>query len=186
MDLYPVIRKAFDKTNFRTLDTGGEKPRVDGDRLVIPPALLTKAAEECFKDIAFYYRESHLDLMAKPLGNASTPDNDRQVLTWLLQNAVIASKGELTLCQDTGTAIIYGWKDEGVYSGGEDTEALEEGAAAAYKNNYLRASMTAASSFFPQFNTKTNLPAQFRIEATHAGKGKPAYRIYCIKYEIYC
>ena len=176
MDLYPVIRKAFDKTKFRTLDTGGEKPRVEGDRLIIPPALLTKTAEECFKDIAFYFRESHLDLISKPLGEASTPDNDRQVLKWLLENAVISSKGELTLCQDTGTAIIYGWKDEGVYSGGEDTEALEEGAAAAYKKNHLRASMTAASSFFGEFNTKTNLPAQFRIEATHPGSGKPAFR----------
>ena len=40
----------------------------------------------------------------------------------LLSNAVVASKGMLPLCQDTGTAIIMGKKGQQVWTGVNDAD----------------------------------------------------------------
>jgi fumarate hydratase class I len=165
MDFSHLIADAFEKTEFKIVDAGKEKPRLEGDRLFIPPALLQKAAEEGFRELSFFFRESHLALLADRLVDPELSENERLVLRLLLKNAAIAAGGQLALCQDTGTAVIYGWKDEGVYTGGEDRKALETGTAAAYKKNYLRFSQTAPRSFFDEFNTGDNLPAQIHIEA---------------------
>ena len=175
MDLFPAILRAFEKTSFRTVNTGKEKPRSEGRCLIIPPALLEKAAEEGFRELSFFLRESQLALLARRLVGNDASENDRFVIRSLLRNAVVSSKGELALCQDTGTAVICGWKDEGILSG-RDRDALETGIAAAYKNNFLRSSLVSPSSFFGEFNTGDNLPAQIRIEAVTAGIRGPAYR----------
>ncbi|MCL2318470.1 MAG: fumarate hydratase C-terminal domain-containing protein [Treponema sp.] len=200
MDLFPAVLESFATTSFRTIDSGSERPRLEGDRLVVKPALLTRIAEEGFRELSFFFRESHLALLAGILkepqrGEKENCENEHQVIRWLLKNAVVSSKGELALCQDTGTAVIYGWKDEGVFSCGRggsdnhdssggrqdysssDAEALEAGVAAAYKNNFLRPSQTAASSFFGEYNTGDNLPAQLRLDAVSPSRpGGPAYR----------
>jgi fumarate hydratase class I len=164
MDLFHLVTKAFAKTEFKTLE-GEEAPRLEGGRLFIPPAMLRRAAEEGFRELSFLFRESHLRLLAEKLKEPGISANDRMVLGLLLKNAISAAGEELALCQDTGTAVVYGWKEEGVFTGGDDREALEAGAAGAYKKNYLRSSQTGASSFFGEFNTGDNLPAQIRIEA---------------------
>jgi fumarate hydratase class I len=165
MDLFPLITRAFEKTEFKTLDTGEEKPRLEGQGLFVPPAMLRRAAEEGFRELAFFFRESHLRLLAERLKDPELSANDRLAISLLLKNAIIAAGGELALCQDTGTAVIYGWKEEDVFTGADDREALEAGAAGAYKKNYLRASQTGALSFFDEFNTGDNLPAQVHIES---------------------
>jgi fumarate hydratase class I len=164
MDFFHLVTKAFEKAEFRTLDTGGEKPRPEGSRLFIPPAMLQRAAEEGFRELSFFFRESHLRLLAERLKDPELSANDRLAIRLLLKNAIIAAGGELALCQDTGTAVIYGWKEEGVFTGDDDREALEAGAAGAYTKNYLRASQTGAFSFFGEFNTGDNLPAQIHLE----------------------
>jgi fumarate hydratase class I len=177
MDLQPVIDRAFESVLFETFDTGPLKPRTEGRRLFVPPELLRKAAEEGFRELSFFFRETHFGLLADRLGDSELSKNDRTVINILLKNAVTASKGELALCQDTGTAVVYAWKDESVYTGGRDREALEAGIAAAYKNNFLRASQIAPASFFDEFNTGDNLPAQIHIEASPDKNGgkRPAY-----------
>jgi fumarate hydratase class I len=165
MDFFHLITNAFEKTGFKTLDTGEDKPRLEGTRLFIPPALLQRTAEEGFRELAFFFRENHLRLMAERLKDPELSANDRLAIRLLLKNAISAAGGELALCQDTGTAIIYGWKDEGVFTGAADREALEVGVAGAYKKNYLRSSQIGAFSFFDEFNTGDNLPAQIHIES---------------------
>jgi fumarate hydratase class I len=165
MNLFGLVEKVFEKTEFKTLDTGAERPRLEGGRLFIPPAMLRRAAEEGFRELSFFFRESHLRLLAERLGERGLSANDRLAIRLLLKNAIIAAEGELALCQDTGTAVIYGWKEEGVFTGSGDMEELEAGAAGAYKKNHLRASQTGAYSFFDEFNTGNNLPAQIHIES---------------------
>ncbi|MDR1566550.1 MAG: FumA C-terminus/TtdB family hydratase beta subunit [Treponema sp.] len=176
MDLEPFILRAFEKTAFTPVDTGPEKPRAERKGLVIPQAVLRKAAEEGFRELAFFFRESHLALLADRLTSGDSSENDRMVINLLLKNAVTASGGNLALCQDTGTAVVYGWKDEGVFSGSWDREALEAGVESAWKNNFLRASQIAPASFFDEYNTGNNLPVQIRLEAAPGGKQGPAYR----------
>jgi fumarate hydratase class I len=172
MDLFHLVAKAFEKTEFKTLDGGEATPRLQDGRLFIPPAMLQRAAEKGFRELSFFFRERHLGLLAERLKAPESSANDRLALGLLLKNAVSAAGGELALCQDTGTAVVYGWKEEGVFTGGGDREALEAGVAGAYKKNHLRASQTGASSFFGEFNTGDNLPAQIHIEAVPpAGPG---------------
>jgi fumarate hydratase class I len=192
MDLLPFIKKSFEKTSFRKskiLDSYMPKP--DGDRLFISSELLKQAAEEAFHDLAFYFRGHHLGLLGEKLLGANVtgsntaelnnikPEicgNDRFVIESLLANTVIAAKGEFPLCQDTGTALVYAWKDEGIYTGARDNEALEAGAEAAYTKYGLRFSQVAPKSFFDEYNTGNNNPAQIHIEASSGGQADPVYR----------
>lgn len=183
MDLSPFIRGAFDKTAFDLVEGNGpvsKNAEGGGKRLYVPPELLRRAAELGFARLSFFFRPGHLTLLSDRLQDPGISENDRLAVTMLLKNSVTAAKGELALCQDTGTAVIYGWKDEGIYTGAGDRSELEAGTAAAYKNNCLRSSQIAFSSFFDEYNTGNNLPAQIHIEAagglSEGGKADPAYR----------
>jgi fumarate hydratase class I len=177
MFFHRIIAGAFERATFTAPDQKTEKPQAVRGRLFVPPALLQELARESFSRLAFYLRESQLALWAERLEAPDTPENDRLTLTALLKNALVAAGGEFALCQDTGTALIYGWKDESVYTGADDGEALARGAAAAYRERYLRASQAGAASFFDEFNTGNNLPAQTAIFAVPGGEtGGPRYR----------
>ncbi|GHU02035.1 fumarate hydratase class I [Spirochaetia bacterium] len=172
-----IIDKAFSGCSFRRVDTGPLRPQFRETRLFVPPELLERAALEGFSDLGFYFRESHLKLLAARLDDPTSSANDKFVIGALLKNAAIAARGELALCQDTGTAIVYGWKDESVYTGIDDRSVLEKGIARAYKENYFRSSQTGASSFFDEYDTGTNLPAQVEIKSTRDGDpAGPRYR----------
>ncbi|MDR0312049.1 MAG: FumA C-terminus/TtdB family hydratase beta subunit [Treponema sp.] len=187
MDLFPFIKKSFEKTSFRSITIPeATMPRQDGERLFIEPELLKQAAEEAFRDLAFYFRENQLRLLGMKLlgaddegansGKNKIGDNDRFVIESLLANTVIAARGEFPLCQDTGTAIVYAWKDEGLCTGARDSEALKAGAKAAYSQYGLRFSQVAPKSFLDEYNTGDNLPAQIHIEAVPSKEADPVYR----------
>ncbi|MDR1210709.1 MAG: FumA C-terminus/TtdB family hydratase beta subunit [Spirochaetaceae bacterium] len=169
-----IILSAFTHTRFSALDA--EIPRLENNRLVLPPGLLKTLSREAFRRIAFYMRESHLGLLTAALNDSMSSENEKLVLNTMLKNAEVAAGGELALCQDTGTASIYGWKDNSVVTAGDDEEELSAGAALAYNENNLRASMVAASSFFDEYNTGDNLPAQCHIAACPDSAGGPAFR----------
>ncbi|MDR0473023.1 MAG: fumarate hydratase [Treponema sp.] len=182
MNYFQAIKKSFDKTSFSQLygNADMEKPKFENGILYLPLSLLRCAAETAFRDAAFFLRETQLKLLAQRLEENSPGCNDRMVISMLLKNAISASKGEFCLCQDTGTAIIYAWKSESVRTGPGEREALEQGAAAAYKNNYLRSSIAGASSFFDEYNTGDNLPAQIHIESVpddETSPDGPSYRL---------
>ncbi|MDR1430484.1 MAG: FumA C-terminus/TtdB family hydratase beta subunit [Spirochaetaceae bacterium] len=169
-----IILDAFTHTRFGALDTA--IPRIENGRLLLPRGLLAALSKEAFRRIAFYLRESHLGLLAAALNDRESSENEKLVLETMLKNAEIASRGELALCQDTGTASIYGWKDNSVVTSGDDEEELSSGAAQAYRENNLRFSMVAASSFFDEYNTGDNLPSQCHIAACPDSPGGPAFR----------
>jgi fumarate hydratase class I len=154
-----------------------EKPALAGERLAIPPSCLEALAEEAAGRIAFLYRRSHLGLLAAACFEDGTTAGERAVIRCLLENACVSAEGRLPLCQDTGTACVYGWKDEGVITGADDVALIEQGIAAAYGKRRLRASQIAPVSFFEEYNTGNNLPAQIRIEAAASwGGSTPVYR----------
>ncbi len=175
MSVMPCVDAAFAAYTFR--DAGGA---VRGDytkgRLLINPESLSALAESAFSDIAFFLRRRQLAAWAALLEDENASDNDRFVLESLLRNAIVSAKGELALCQDTGTATALGWKDESVYTGADDRKAISAGAAAAYRLKYLRSSQLAPSSFFTEYDTLSNLPAQIDINASMDSPKGPRYR----------
>src|SRR4029077_8136592 len=74
--------------------------------LKVDPACLERLAFEAMKDIAHYFRPSHLSQLRKSLDGPLASPNDKFVALDLLKNACISAGGVLPSCQDTGTAIV--------------------------------------------------------------------------------
>ena len=95
--------------------------------LKIEPEALTMLANACFRDVSFMLRRSHNEQVAKILSDPEASENDKYVALTFLRNAETSVKGQLPLCQDTGTAIIHGEKGQQVWTGTCDEEALTRG-----------------------------------------------------------
>ena len=127
---------------------------------------LTKMANAAFRDVSFLLRRSHNLQVAKILRDPEASANDKYVALTFLRNAEVAAKGQLPLCQDTGTAIIHGEKGQQVWTNFCDEEALAKGVYKTYTEENLRYSQNAPLDMYNEVNTKCNLPAQIDIEAT--------------------
>lgn len=180
MELQNAIEKAFQHTHFEQISL---LPQVEGSvpssgkLLSVSPALLQTIAREAFYRLSFFLRKTHLDLLKTRWEDPHSSENDRIVIRTLLENAHIAAKGLFPLCQDTGTATVIAWKDEGILTGSDDAHWLSEGIREAYERYYLRSSQVAPRTFFEEYDTGTNLPAQIHIEATSSlSEENPRYR----------
>lgn len=93
----------------------------------------------------------------KALKNESSPLG-QEVLERLLENAEIASRERVPMCQDTGMAVIYVEIGQDLHIiGGSLTEAINEGVRRGYDKGYLRKSVV--KDPFERVNTGDNTPA---------------------------
>ena len=87
----------------------------------------------------------------------------RRILDIVLENASIARKERLPLCQDTGVAVVFvDLGGELVIVGGTLDDAVEEGVRRAYAEGRLRASMVGDP--FLRRNTGDNTPAVVHVK----------------------
>ena len=128
---------------------------------------ITKMINQAFRDVSFLLRRAHNEQVAKILSDPEASDNDKYVALTFLRNAEVAAKGQLPLCQDTGTAIIHAEKGQQVWTGFCDEEAIAKGVYKTYTEENLRYSQNAPLNMYDEINTRCNLPAQIDIEATH-------------------
>jgi fumarate hydratase class I len=135
------------------------------DILKVEPAGLTLLARDALDDVSHLLRTSHLQQLAKILDDPEASDNDRFVALELLKNANIAAGRVLPGCQDTGTAIVLGYKGENVFTFANDAEALSRGIYQAYDERNLRYSQMAPIDMYTEKNTGNNLPAQIELYA---------------------
>jgi fumarate hydratase subunit alpha len=83
----------------------------------------------------------------------------RHVLAKLLENADIAARDEVPLCQDTGMAVVFLELGQEVHIvGGGLYEAIQEGTRRAYAEGYLRKSVV-ERPFSARTNRGDNTPA---------------------------
>ncbi|HBS88663.1 MAG: fumarate hydratase [Bacteroidetes bacterium GWF2_38_335] len=156
----PTIYRLLSKDYVKVIDAGGRKV------LKVDPKGLELLAKEAVSDLSFFLRSSHLEKCAKILDDPEASDNDRCVAYIMLKNTVIAAKGELPWCQDTGTAIVIGKKGESVWTGVNDAEHLSKGIYTTYQEKNLRFSQIIPLTMFDEKNSATNLPAQIDIYST--------------------
>jgi fumarate hydratase class I len=143
----------------------------DGQEILkVAPEALSLVAAEAFREIAFFYREKHLRQVAAILDDPEASENDRGVALSLLKNAEIAAKGQLPMCQDTGTATIIAKKGQRVWTGVKDEEHLARGIYETYLKENLRYSQTLPLSTYEEKNSGTNLPGQIDIYATSGSR----------------
>jgi len=138
--------------------------------LKVDPQALRLLAEQAFTDINHLLRPGHLAQLRAILDDPEASANDRFVALDLLKNANIAAGGILPMCQDTGTAIITGYRGDRVWTGGGDRQALAAGVGDSYRKRNLRYSQLSPLSMFEETNTATNLPAQIEIGAADGGE----------------
>lgn len=102
----------------------------------------------------------------------------KQVLNQLNENLSIAASDMIPICQDTGMAVIFiNVGQEVHFTGGDITDAINEGVRGGYVEGYLRKSVV--SDPLIRENTKDNTPAVIhysivpgdKVEITVAPKG---------------
>ena len=174
----PMFQLGEDKTEYRLLTT--EHVSV-GDFeghpiLKVEPEAIRLLMNQAFHDVSFKLRRSHNEQVAKILRDPEASENDKYVALTFLRNAEVACKGQLPLCQDTGTAIIHAEKGQQVWTGFEDEEYIARGVYDTYTQDNLRYSQNAPLDMYNEVNTRCNLPAQIDIEACEGME----YRFLCV------
>ena len=163
----PMFPLGADPTPWRKLPIEGVRTiTVEGKTVLrIAPDALSELAVRAFHDVSHLLRPTHLASLRAILDDPEASSNDRFVALDLLKNANIAAGGVLPMCQDTGTAIVFGKKGQRVWVDGNEEEALSWGVHRTYTETNLRYSQMAPLSMFEEVNTGNNLPVQFDIMA---------------------
>ena len=163
----PMFPLGADTTPWRKLPIDGVSTiQVDGKTVLkVKPAALEALAFQACKDVSHLLRPAHLAQLAKILQDPEASGNDRFVALDLLKNANIAAGGVLPMCQDTGTAIVFGKKGQRVWVEGDEEEALSYGVHRTYTETNLRYSQMAPITMYEEKNTGNNLPVEFSIMA---------------------
>lgn len=170
----PIVQHGEDRTEYVNLGTDGVSiAEFEGKRILkVSKEALTKIAQAAFEEVSFRLRPAHTAKVAKILQDPEASDNDKFVALTLLKNAVVASKGVLPFCQDTGTAIAVVHKGQQVWTGSDDFAAISEGIYNAYTTKNLRYSQIAPLSMYEEKNTACNLPVQIDIHAEEGAEMK--------------
>jgi fumarate hydratase subunit alpha len=122
-------------------------------------------AKEITKTVARLFLEANFNLtddVLAALNRAKDTEESpaaRDVLQQIIQNADIAAKEQIALCQDCGVAIVLLELGQEVHIvRGDLVAAVNEGVRQAYEKGYLRKSMV-KQPFTARINTKDNTPA---------------------------
>lgn len=86
-----------------------------------------------------------------------------QILSILKENMEIAKNEQIPICQDTGMAVVFLAIGQDVhFTGGDLTEAVNEGVRRGYRDGYLRKSVV--SDPLLRENTNDNTPAVLHVK----------------------
>lgn len=87
----------------------------------------------------------------------------RNILAQIIDNADIAAREEMPICQDTGLTVIFVELGQDAHIvGGDLNAAINEGVRRGYVGGYLRKSCV-AEPLFERKNTKDNTPAVIHV-----------------------
>lgn len=123
----------------------------------IPYSQIVEAVAELCKAANYHLGEDVLHSLKQAI-NQEVSETGKQVLEQLVENAAIASKNEVPMCQDTGVAVVFLDIGQDIHiTGGDLNQAINEGIAKGYSEGYLRKSMV--NDPFNRANTNDNTPA---------------------------
>ncbi len=119
---------------------------------------VTKTVSQLFQEACYKLPDDVLAALRQARETEESPVGC-EVLDRILENAELAVKGDIPLCQDTGTALVFlELGQEAHITGGDLYTAVNEGVRQAYDEGYLRKSMV-RQPFSVRVNTKDNTPA---------------------------
>jgi len=132
---------------------------------------ITKTVARLCKEANYFLGEDVLSALKKARKDEESPVAIN-VLDQIIENADIAAKEEMPLCQDCGLAIIFVELGQDAHiKGGDLYEAINEGVRKGYSEGYLRKSVV-KQPFSARMNTKDNTPAIIYVEIVKGDKIK--------------
>ena len=97
-----------------------------------------------------------LDALQKAIKDEESPTG-REILKRIIENAEIARKEQIPMCQDTGMAVVFVEMGQEIHvEGGSLKDAINEGVRQGYRDGYLRKSVCQPIT---RENTGDNTPA---------------------------
>ena len=121
---------------------------------------ITKAVKKLFIEANTVLGEDVVEALRQALTRDES-ETGKQVLQKIIENADIARRKKMPICQDTGLAVVFVEMGQDVHiTGGELHAAIEEGVLQAYAEGYLRKSVCDP---FTRKNTTDNLPAIIHV-----------------------
>ena len=172
-----LFQFANDDTDYEFISSEGitQKKFNDKNILFIEPSVIKNLTERAFADVSHLLRPSHLKQLSNILIDKEASENDKFVALEMIKNANISAAGVLPMCQDTGTAIVLGYKGENIFTGQDDAKLISEGIYNTYQTKNLRYSQVAPIDMFNEVNTNNNLPAQIEIYSSTGSEYKFAF-----------
>jgi fumarate hydratase subunit alpha len=124
---------------------------------------ITETVARLCQEANYYLGEDVLDALKQAMDREKSPLG-RRAITRIIENAKIAARDEIPLCQDTGIVVVYLDIGQDVHIiGGDVNEAVHEGVRQGYQQGYLRKSMV-TRPFSARVNTNDNTPAMVHTE----------------------
>jgi fumarate hydratase subunit alpha len=130
---------------------------------------VTKAVKKLFIEANTVLGEDVVGALRHALSREES-ETGKQVLQKIIENADIARRKKMPICQDTGLAIVFVELGQDVHIvGGALHAAIEEGVRQAYEEGYLRKSVCDP---FTRKNTTDNLPAIIHVDIVSGDRMK--------------
>jgi fumarate hydratase subunit alpha len=122
---------------------------------------ITKAVKKLFIEANTVLGEDVVGALRHALSREES-ETGKQVLKKIIENADIARRKKMPICQDTGLAVVFVELGQDIHIvGGELHAAIEEGVRQAYEEGYLRKSICDPLT---RKNTTDNLPAIIHVD----------------------
>ncbi|PKM66036.1 MAG: fumarate hydratase [Firmicutes bacterium HGW-Firmicutes-2] len=119
--------------------------------------IITKTVKELCIEANYYCNDDIIDALKKSKETEESPIGSG-ILDQIIQNAEIAGRKKMPICQDTGMAIIFLTIGQEIFfEGGLIEEAVQEGVRQGYEEGFLRKSIVGDP--FNRINTGDNTPA---------------------------
>jgi len=129
---------------------------------------ITSAVKRLCMEANYYLGEDVLGAVKEGLKKEESPLG-KDILRQIIENAEIAAKEEVPICQDTGFAVIFVELGQEVrVVNGDFNEAINEGVRQGYTDGYLRKSIV--EDPIRRKNTGDNTPAVIHLEMVPGDK----------------
>lgn len=136
----------------------------------IEASKITDAVEMLCMSANYNLNSDILEALEKGAENEES-DTGRNILSQLVDNAKKAAEEGMAICQDTGMAVVFVEIGQEVHvTGGNITNAINEGVRRGYEKGFLRKSVVADP--LERVNTGDNTPAVIHFDITEGDKLK--------------
>jgi fumarate hydratase subunit alpha len=137
----------------------------------ISASTITETVARLCQEANFYLPQDVVDAL-KRARKTEESILGQQTIDRLLENAQLANKEQLAICQDCGVAVVYVELGQDIHITGKYLyDAIDEGVRQGYDKGYLRKSMV-KQPFSARVNTKDNTPAVIHVEIVPGDKLK--------------